>query len=115
MENLGVIKIEVMGEDHKLNLGDMLDDPAAKNKWVYKISLLHANAVYQEALLDAEYKAERSAYFSRAMKRDPKLAEWKIRNRFAGSEVYAKYQQGLAQCRQTALHIIGILDALKIK
>ena len=77
------------------------------------MGLLHAEATYQSMLLDAEYKAERSAYFAGVMKRDSKLPEWKIRNRFAGSEPFAKYQRAIAECQQTVLHVLSILAALK--
>jgi hypothetical protein len=96
---VGPTKVKVSGTEYSIDIlrelhgGDLAERIAA-------LTLLLAEAQYQQHRLDSEFKVVRSAaLLGLAKKAD--LPEWKLKLRFEASDEFAKYQEGICQAERT--------------
>ena len=108
------VTIKLFEEEKTFELKDALDSKDIPEA-IATFSLHLAEGIYQQRLLEAEAKEQRSKFFSEMLKKDPKAPEWKLRNRYERSDSYKAFQQGAAMAERTVNRLTAILEGLKAR
>ena len=98
-----------------LSIGDISDDmvqvPASIAYW----SAVWAAAESERMRADAAYRNWRAQKGEECLHADPKLAEWKVRQRIELDPMFTQLKAALAKAEQNVINAKGICDAYKVK
>jgi len=116
-----VMSIQVMGKKVKINLAaetviadlDLdMDRIASQMAW---IAALWAEAEGEKIRVDAAYRAWRAEFAAKVMKREPKIAEWKVKSRVEAAPTFRKMKEGIALATRNATVLRALHRSLETK
>lgn len=108
------VQVKIFEEEHELELDDTLSSSDVP-KAIAQLSLYLAEATYQQRLLEAELREQKATHTAEMLRRDPKLPEWKVRNRWERSEAAQSFYRGLALAERTLGRLEALISGLKAR
>jgi len=108
---VGEEKVVIGGDLFRVNVekaGEIAEE-------VFRFGELLARAEEVSILVDAEYRSWRAHTGHEILAKDPKMSEWKIRQRLEGSEEFSKFKQGIGIAQRNVVIIENVLTALDAK
>ena len=115
MENVeikvGEEKVVVGGDLFRVNVekaGEIAEE-------IFRFGELLARAEEVRILVDAEYRAWRAHLGYELIAKDPKLSEWKLRQRLEGSEEFSEFKRGIGIAQRNVTVLQSVLEGLDAK
>jgi len=105
------LAVSIFGKSHEIDIARLFENEIPKS--IIEVLLLYTEAIYQQKQLEIEFKVKRSEFYSRQLRRDSKLPEWKLKLRYNQSDEYKEYTEGLARTQRTIDRLIAIVEGLK--
>ena len=94
------------------NLDEEMESVAGYIGWAGSI----LGAIKEEYLKEeSDYKYWRANFYTDILKREPKLAEWKVKSMAESSKEYLKFKHDLAELSRAEITMNAILSAFKHK
>lgn len=101
----------VVGGAEEISQADFQDLPE-KLPWWYHIL---AEAQYEAEQVQTHYRRWYGKFASDALKKDPKLAEWKIKAKSQDDPSFWSYKEAMAQTHRNVTMINGMIEGLKAR
>jgi hypothetical protein len=116
----GKTTLEVMGEkvvvDHSTaKVGDIDLDMDQVAAYMSRVGELWAMAEEELMSADAHYRTWRASYGEAILKKDPKLAEWKVKQQVEGSPKFTAIKDRLAKAKRNATMLKSHFEAFRAK
>lgn len=117
---MSIIKIEVAGEKLEINESDLnikslgidMDKVAAQ---MGRFGVLWAAAEEERMTVDASYRFWKAKTGQAILAREPKLAEWKVRQKIESSKEFRAYKRALAEATRNTIVLRSRFDAFRTK